>query len=102
MTTMFKHLQPQDMPSTALVPGGFPIAPAMQAIIVDRIPVVNPQFASVIGNNAETVMACVKNSVTTCPTYSKVITTAKTMPITTCVPVIYIMPPALHVGPAAV
>jgi hypothetical protein len=41
MTTMFKEFKPDHAPSTN-TPGGLPVSPAMQAIIVDRKPVVNP------------------------------------------------------------
>jgi hypothetical protein len=80
--------------------GGFAIAPTMQTIIVDRVPIVDPQLASIIGDNAISVMACPEDSHASCPTHSEVITSGKTRPSATCVPVIYHLTPALHVGPA--
>jgi hypothetical protein len=38
--------------------GRFPIAPTVQAIIINRVPIVYPQFAAIVRNNAPSVMAC--------------------------------------------
>jgi hypothetical protein len=48
MTTTFEHLQPDNMRARAKMFDGLPIAPSMQTIIVDGVPIVDPQFASVI------------------------------------------------------
>jgi hypothetical protein len=48
MTPMFKHLEPHEAPSMVKVPRGLAIAPAMQTVIVNRITVVDPQFAAVV------------------------------------------------------
>jgi hypothetical protein len=48
MTTFLEHLKLDEMPSRAKVLVGFPIAPAMQTIIVDCETIVNPQLAAII------------------------------------------------------
>jgi hypothetical protein len=48
MTTSFEHLNPHHAPTTVHVPISFSIAPTMTTIIVNRVPVVNPKFTSVI------------------------------------------------------
>ena len=39
MTTSLKHLKSHTMPPRAEMPGGLPVAPAMQTIIVDCVPI---------------------------------------------------------------
>jgi hypothetical protein len=46
----------------------------MQAIVVDRVPIVNPQLAAVIRDDAEAVMASPVNSHAACPSYSEMVT----------------------------
>jgi hypothetical protein len=48
MATMFEHLEPHKMPAGSHVLSDLPIAPTVQAIVVDCITVVNPQVASII------------------------------------------------------
>jgi hypothetical protein len=48
--TMLKHLQSYSAPSHTHIRPGLPIAPAVQAIIVDRKSVVDPQLAAIIRN----------------------------------------------------
>ena len=57
MAAVLKHLQPDKMPSTTQVLVGFTITPAMQTIVVDRVPIVDPQVAAIIRDNTESVMA---------------------------------------------
>jgi hypothetical protein len=95
-------LQPQKMPSMALMPGRLAIAPTMQTIIVDRVPIVNPQLATVIRNNAESVMSRPPDPRASCPAYCKMIASAETWPIATCVAVIHHMTPTSHVRPATI
>jgi hypothetical protein len=45
---MFKHLQSHQAPSGVHASGSFPIAHSVQAIIVDRVPVVHPKLASIV------------------------------------------------------
>jgi hypothetical protein len=52
MATTFEHLYPHNTPTSTKHFCRFPIAPTMQAIVVDRVPVVNPQRASIIGDDA--------------------------------------------------
>jgi hypothetical protein len=60
----------------------------MQAIIVDRVPIVDPQLATIIRNDAEAVLACPPDAQNTCPTHGKVITSGETLPFAVCVAII--------------
>ena len=60
----------------------------MQAIIVDCIPIVDPQLAPVIGDDAETVIASPSDFQAACPTYGKVIASSKTTPFAVCVAIV--------------
>ena len=88
-TTMLKHLKSHKMPPSSKMLGGLLIAPAVQAIVVDCVPIVNPQLAPIIGENAEAVIACLEDSQTACPTHGKVIASAKTGPSATCVAIVH-------------
>jgi hypothetical protein len=72
----------------------------VQAIIVDPVPVVNPQLASIIGNNAETIGATLVNSVATRPTNREMITASETRPLASCVSIVYYPLPSSHVWSA--
>jgi hypothetical protein len=50
MATMLKKFNSYSTPSSTNVLNSYPTTPAMQTIVVDGVPVVDPQFASVIGN----------------------------------------------------
>ena len=89
MTTALKHLEPHEMPSTTLMLGSLAVAPAMQTIIVDCVPIVDPQLAAIIRDNAETVMASPEDSQSACPTHSEVILLRKTWPLATCVAIVH-------------
>jgi hypothetical protein len=73
MATLLKHFQFNEMPPTALMPVGLTISPAMQAIIVDCVSIVNPQLAAIVGQNAEAIMARSVDSHAACPAYCEVI-----------------------------
>jgi hypothetical protein len=102
MTTAFKHFDSHVMISWAQISSCFPIAPAVQAIIVDCVPIVDPQLASIIRDNAKIIMARLEDSHAACPAHSKVIASGKTRPSATCVPIIDSVPPSGHVGPAPI
>jgi hypothetical protein len=53
------------------MPASLSIAPTVQAIVVDGVAIVNPQFASIVGVNAETVMPSPENSYTASPSHSE-------------------------------
>jgi hypothetical protein len=55
MTTMLKHFKPHHAPSANTL-DNLTISPAVQAIIVDCVSVVNPQLTPIIRDNAETIM----------------------------------------------
>jgi hypothetical protein len=57
MATTLKHLEPHKMPPSANTPSGDSTAPTVQAIVVNCVPIINPQLASVIGNNLEVITA---------------------------------------------
>jgi len=57
MTSALKHLKTHEAPPSTNVLSGLPIAPAMQAVIVDREPVVDPQLAPIIRIQAKVVLA---------------------------------------------
>jgi len=62
MTTTLKHLNSHTMSPTTKMLDGLSIAPAMQAIIVNGIPFVDPQLAPIIGDDAESVLARLADS----------------------------------------
>jgi hypothetical protein len=99
-TAVLKHLKPHEIPSSTKMPVGFSITPAVQAIIIDRIPVVDPQLAAIIGQNTKPIMARIEDSHASCPTRSEMIASMEARPMATCVPVVYSMTPTLHIGPA--
>jgi hypothetical protein len=101
MATMLKHLKSHQMPPSTDVPPCLAIAPAMQAIVVDCVSIVDPQLAPIIGDNAEMVMASPEDSQAPCPTHGKVIATRETRPSATCVPIVHHSSPAGHVWSAA-
>jgi len=57
MTTFLKHLKLHKMPPSANMPSDLPIAPTMQPIVVNRVSIVDPQLAPIVGDNAEIIMA---------------------------------------------
>jgi hypothetical protein len=84
------------------MPASLSIAPTVQAIVGDGVAIVNPQFASIVGVNAETVMPSPENSYTASPSHSEVVTSAETRPIATCVAIVHNIFPALQPGSATV
>ena len=89
MATTLKHFKSDKTPRSTKMPVGLSIAPAVQAIVVDSVPIVNPQFASIVGVNAEAVVASLMDSHAACPTHSKVVTPTETGPIAICVAIVY-------------
>jgi hypothetical protein len=79
---------------------GFAVAPAMQAIIVDGVPIVDPQLTAIIGDNAEPVVARSEDSQAACPTHCEVITSSEARPLAACVAIVHCMAPASHVWSA--
>jgi hypothetical protein len=55
VTSSLKHLEPNKAPSSAKLLVGLSIAHAVQAVVVDCVPIVNPQLAAIIGDNTESV-----------------------------------------------
>ena len=91
MTTTLKHFKSHQTPSSTHMRSGCSTAPAVQAIIVNRVSIVNPQLAPIIGDKLEVVMACLEDSQAACPTHCEVIPAAKTRPIATCVAIVHIL-----------
>jgi hypothetical protein len=101
-TTTLKHLKSHKVPSSTLMLGCLTIAPAMQAIIVDCVSIVDPQLAPIIGDNAKPVMSSLEDSHAGRPTHSKVIASVETRPFATSVTIVHRMFPAGHVGFATI
>merc|ERR1712054_360841 len=99
MATMFEELHPEQAPSCMNVPRGFAIPPAVAPIIVDGVPVVDPQLGTVIGNEREPVTASAVEPDTAGPAHSKVVGTRESRPPATCVAVVDVVPPPRHVRP---
>jgi hypothetical protein len=74
----------------------------MQTIVVNRVPIVEPQFAPIIGINLEVVMAGPENSHASCPAHCKVVTSMKARPIPTRVSVVDDVTPTSHVCPSVI
>ena len=89
MATTLKHFKSDEAPWSTKMPGGLAIAPAVQSVVVDRVAIVNPQFASIIRVNAEAVVARSEDSHAACPTHSKVVTATETGPIAICVAIVH-------------
>jgi len=100
MTTTLKHLKSHQMPSSAHAPSGHTIAPSMQAIVVDRVPIVDPQLAPIIRINAEVVRAFPEDPQAACPTHGEVISASKAGPSSTCVAIVHHVFPTSHVRSA--
>ena len=48
MTTTLEHFESGEMPPSAKILGGLTIAPAVAAVVVDGVPIVDPQVAPII------------------------------------------------------
>jgi hypothetical protein len=71
----------------------------VKTIVVDCVPIVDPQLASIIRDDTVLIPASPEKSHASCPTDCKVISSVEARPITTCVPVVHIMFPASHLRP---
>ena len=89
MTTTLEELKSHETPSTTNVPSGHSSTPAVQAIIVNGVPIVDPQLASVIRDELEVVTAAPEDSQPTSPTHCKVVSTSESWPSATCVAVVH-------------
>jgi hypothetical protein len=102
MPTALKHLKFHKMPPSALMFRGLAIAPTMQAIIVDCVSIVNPQFAPIVRNDAKAIMACPEDSHAACPSCSKVVASFESRPFLACVAIVNSPTPSSHVWSATV
>merc|ERR1719162_1925721 len=102
MASALEHFKSDNTPSSTKMPVSLSIAPAVQAIVVNRVAIVHPQLASIVGVNAEAVVARSEDSHAACPTHSKVVTATETGPIAICVAIVHHMFPALQIGSATV
>ena len=89
MASALKHFKSDKTPSSTKMPVGLSIAPAVQAIVVDSVAIVNPQFASIVGVNAEAIVTSSEDSHAAGPTHSKVVTSTETRPIAICVAIVH-------------
>merc|ERR1711881_610899 len=99
MATFLEELNPEIAVSSPHPHRGFAIPPAVEPTIVDRVPVVDPQLGSVIGNEREPVNACSVEADTGSPAHSEVGGTTESRPAATCVAVVDYAPPPRHLGP---
>jgi len=97
MTATLKELKSHKMPTTAKFLGGLLITPAMSAVVVDSVPIVNPQLAAIIGLNAEPILASLEDSQAACPAHGKVISSSEARPSFSCVAIVHSMAPTSHV-----
>jgi len=100
MATAFKHLKSYKMPPSTHTPSGHTIAPAMQAIVVNCVPIVNPQLAPIIRVNAKVVRAFPEDSQAARPTHGEMIASSEAGPSATCVAIVHHVFPASHVWSA--
>jgi hypothetical protein len=97
VTPTLEHFEPHKTPTPTKTPGGLPIAPTVQSIVVDCVSIVDPQLTAIIRINAETVIASLEDSHAACPTNGEVIATGKPRPFATCIFIIHVMLPTSHV-----
>ena len=97
MTTALKHLKPQTISPSAKMLDSLAIAPTMQAIVVNCVPIIDPQLAPIIRDDAESVMPSLSDFQGACPAHSKVITSGKAGPFPVRVAIVHHL--AMHVGP---
>jgi hypothetical protein len=102
MTTTLEHLKSHKPPPSTHMWPGLSIAPAMQAIVVNCVTIVDPQLAAIIGDDAKMVVASSEDPHPACPTSGEVITASEARPSAACVAIVHIMLPAGHVRPAIV
>jgi hypothetical protein len=102
MTTTLKELKSHKTPPCTNTPSGHTTAPAMQAIVVNSVSIVEPQLASVIGYELEVVTPAPEDSQATSPTNCKVIATSEPGPPATCVAVVHHVLPASMCGSATI
>ena len=88
ITTTLKELKSHKTPPATNIPSGHSTAPAVQAIVVNRVSIIEPQLASIIGDELEVVTAALEDSQTTSPTHCKVIATSEPRPFATCVTIV--------------
>ena len=88
-TTTLEHLKSHKMPASAKTPIGFAITPAMQAVVVDCVPIVDPQLATIIRDDTEAIIARPENSQTSRPTNGEMIASGKSRPPATCVTIVH-------------
>ena len=89
MATTLKELKSHKTPPTTNIPSGHSTAPAVQAIVVNCVSIVDPQLASIIRDNAEMVMASPEESHAARPSHSELIASRKTRPPATCVAIVH-------------
>jgi hypothetical protein len=96
MAPALKHFKSDQMPPSTHVWPGLSIAPAMQAIIVNCVSVVDPQLAAIIRDNAKIVTTCPEDSQAACPPHCKVVAPGEPRPFATRVAVVHHMAPTGH------
>jgi hypothetical protein len=100
MASTLKHFKPHSVSPRAKMLDGLTIAPTVQAIVVDCIPIVYPQLTSIIRDNAETVITSFANSQGAHPAHSKMVTSGEALPFAVRVSIIHDCNSARHVWSA--
>jgi hypothetical protein len=78
---MLEHLNSSEGPSGAQIPVvNFTIAPAVTAIIVQNILIVDPKLAPIIGFEAKAIPPSAKDPYAGRPTHCEMITSTKSRP----------------------
>jgi hypothetical protein len=91
MTTVLEELDSHGVPSATVMPSNHPAAPAAQAVIVGRVAVVDPELASIIGDELDMVPSSTPNEHPACPTRSKGNSAAPAAPPAACVAVAHLL-----------
>ena len=89
MTTTLEHLKSHKTPPCSNMLSRLSIAPTVQTIIVNRVPIVDPQLAAIVRDNTEVVMASLEDSQAASPTHCKMIVSGKAWPSAACIAVVH-------------
>jgi hypothetical protein len=79
-TTVLEELDSDGVSPTTVMPPGHSTAPAVQAVIVERVAVFDPHLATVIGDELPMVPTPTADSHPACPTRSKVMRQPRRVP----------------------
>jgi hypothetical protein len=98
MTTTLKHLNSYCVYTSTKIFEGFPVAPTMQSVVIDRVPIADPQLAAIIGDDAETVVTAPADPQSACPADGEVIASDKASPFAIRIAIVHNLHFASHLG----